>query len=124
MKRLLRVTSWEKVSLWRRVPCAFGRVALLIAFLSLLIKLVGPPITIFYMARREARDLPGVRVAPKPLTDYSVSGAPGTTLSYFGYEFDLPWNTSFKESAFKKSRKYVLYATHVILYLTQPLRQV
>ena len=38
-----------------------------------------------------------MKVAPQPLSDYSVSDAPGTVLSYFGYEFEVPWNASFKE---------------------------
>lgn len=38
-----------------------------------------------------------MKVAPQPLADYSVSDAPGTVLSYFGYEFEVPWNASFKE---------------------------
>jgi hypothetical protein len=31
--------------------------------------------------------------------DYSVSNSKGTTLSYFGYEFEVPWNASFKQKA-------------------------
>src|SRR6267143_856986 len=97
MRSPLRVTDWERVSLWRRVPCAFVRVAILIAFLNVLFMLLGPPIGIFLTARWEARKVPGVRVASQPLTDYSVSDAPGTVLSYFGYLFEVPWNASFKQ---------------------------
>lgn len=43
-----------------------------------------------------------MKVAPQPLSDYSVSDAPGTVLSYFGYEFEVPWNAGFKEKAFGK----------------------
>jgi hypothetical protein len=43
-----------------------------------------------------------VKVAPQPLADYSVSDAQGTVLSYFGYEFEVPWNASFKQKAFGK----------------------
>lgn len=39
--------------------------------------------------------MPGVKVTPQPLADYSVSDAPGTTLSYLGYEFEVPWNANF-----------------------------
>jgi len=49
------------------------------------------------MARWEATRTPGVKVAPQPLADYSVSDAQGTVLSYFGYQFDVPWNASFKK---------------------------
>jgi len=72
---------------------------MLLAFLTVLVNLLGPPITIFFTARWEARKIPGVRVAPQPLSDYSVSDAPGTLLSYLGYEFEVPWNASFKEKA-------------------------
>lgn len=37
-----------------------------------------------------------MRVAPRPLGDYSVSASPTTALSYFGYEFEVPWNVAFK----------------------------
>ncbi len=97
MKSLIYVTEWERVSLGRRVLCAFVRVAILIALLTALINLLGPPITIFFTARWEARKLPGVKVAPQPLADYSVSDAPGTVLTYFGYKFEVPWNANFKE---------------------------
>src|SRR5216683_2737146 len=102
MGSLIHVTAWERVSLGRRVLCAFVRVAILIALLTALINLLGPPITIFFTARWEARKLPGVKVAPQPLVDYSVSDAPGTVLSYFGYKFEVPWIASFKQKALGK----------------------
>jgi hypothetical protein len=74
---------------------------MLLALLTVLINLLGPPISIFFTARWEARKIPGVRVAPQPLSDYSVSDAPGTVLSYFGYEFEVPWKASFKEKVGK-----------------------
>ena len=40
--------------------------------------------------------MPAVKVTAQPLTDYSVSDAPGTVLSYFGYSFEVPWKASFK----------------------------
>ncbi|HWX54338.1 MAG TPA: hypothetical protein VN176_07070 [Verrucomicrobiae bacterium] len=39
-----------------------------------------------------ARSTPAVRNTPQPLPDLSVSSAPGTKLSYFGYEFEVPWD--------------------------------
>lgn len=42
-----------------------------------------------------------MKVAPQALADYSVSDAPGTTLSYFGYEFEVPWNTRYTQKAGK-----------------------
>ena len=43
-------------------------------------------------ARYLTRKAPVVRVAPAQLTDFSVSRSPGRKLSYFGYEFEVPWN--------------------------------
>lgn len=47
------------------------------------------PIALLYYAAKKA---PAVtRVVPTELNDNSVSGAPGQKLSYFGYEFEVPW---------------------------------
>jgi hypothetical protein len=102
MGSLIHVTAWERVSPARRVLCAFVRVAIWLTLLIVLIELFGPPIAIFTTARWEARRVPGVKVSPQPLADYSVSDAPGTVLSYFGYEFEVPWSARFKEKAFGK----------------------
>lgn len=42
-------------------------------------------------ARSLARKQPLVMVVPTELSDLSISQAPGRKLSYFGYEFDIPW---------------------------------
>lgn len=39
-----------------------------------------------------ARKAPLVTMAPASLTDLSISHSPGKKLSYFGYEFEVPWN--------------------------------
>ncbi len=104
MQTLIRVTAWVRVSPWRRILVASIRVGILIALLTVLINLLGPPIDIFTTTRMEARKLPAVKVAPQELVDYSVSNSPGTTLLYFGYEFEVPWNTGFKQKAFGKGR--------------------
>ncbi len=75
------------------------RVGLLIVLLTFLVNLLGPPIGFFLLARREAREIPGVKIIPHTLTDYSTSAALGTTLSYLGYEFEVPWNTRYTEKA-------------------------
>ena len=72
------------------------------AILTVLINVLGPPITIFATTRWMARKVPAVRVSPQPLTDYSVLSGPTTAMSYFGYEFEVPWNTSFKVKALGK----------------------
>jgi len=102
MGSLIHVTAWERVSAWRRVLGAFVRVAILIALLTVLIMLLGPPIGISLAVRQEARKIPGLKVAPQPLSDYSVANAPGMALSYFGYTFDVPWNATFKQKALGK----------------------
>jgi hypothetical protein len=80
---------------------AFVRVGILIAFLTVLLNLLGPPIGILVTTRMEARKVPALKVAPLKLADYSVSNSSGTTLSNFGYEFDVPWNANFKQKVGK-----------------------
>jgi hypothetical protein len=50
---------------------------------------VVPVALSFYAAKK----VPAVaRIVPTDLKDKSVSAAPGTKLSYFGYEFEVPWS--------------------------------
>jgi len=103
MRALIRVTAWERKSSWRRVLGALIRVGILITSLIVLIDLLGPPLGIFIATRMAARKVPAVKIAPKALPDYSVSDSPGTTLSYLGYKFEVPWNASFKERVVGKT---------------------
>jgi hypothetical protein len=48
------------------------------------------PVALSYYATKKVS--PVVRVVPTELQDKSVSAAPGKTLSYFGYEFEIPWD--------------------------------
>ena len=50
---------------------------------------IGPIALSFYAARKA---LPVASVVPTDLKDTSVSQAPGTKLSYFGYDFEVPWS--------------------------------
>ena len=43
-------------------------------------------------ARFLTRKAPAVSLAPAPLQDLSISRSAGRKLSYFGYEFEVPWN--------------------------------
>src|SRR5579863_9494279 len=43
-------------------------------------------------ARNIARKMPVVKKLPVELPDSSISHAPGRKLSYFGYEFEVPWD--------------------------------
>jgi hypothetical protein len=50
---------------------------------------VAPVALSFYLVRKA----PAVaRIVPTDLKDNSVSQGPGTKLSYFGYEFEVPWS--------------------------------
>ena len=48
------------------------------------------PVALSFYAAKKAP--PVARVVPTDLKDQSVSGAPGSKLSYFGYEFEIPWS--------------------------------
>lgn len=48
------------------------------------------PVALSFYAAEKAP--PVARIVPTELKDKSVSEAPGTKLSYFGYEFEVPWN--------------------------------
>jgi hypothetical protein len=48
------------------------------------------PVALSYYAAKKAP--PVARIVPTDLKDKSVSEAPGTKLSYFGYEFEVPWS--------------------------------
>jgi hypothetical protein len=47
------------------------------------------PVALSFDAARKT--LPMTRIVPTDLKDTSFSEAPGKTLSYFGYEFQVPW---------------------------------
>jgi hypothetical protein len=111
MRALIRVTAWERVSAWRRILGALFRVGILVAFLAVLIDLLGPPISIFITTRIEARKVPAVKIATRVIPNYSVSDALGMKLSYFGYEFEVPWNTSFKETIVGKTLVQLKFET-------------
>jgi len=96
MKGLFRVTDWERVSWWRRTLGALARVVATLVVLDILISLLGPPIGIFFSARLMAHKVPALWQTPKPQADRSISSAPGATFAYFGYQFEVPWNSAFQ----------------------------
>jgi len=69
MGALVYVTAWERKSWVRRIAAAFARVALLVVAITVLINLLGPPITMFFLARRIGKKMPGVNLVPRPLAD-------------------------------------------------------
>ncbi len=50
---------------------------------------VAPVVMSFDTVRKPPRD---ARLVPVDLPDLSISRSPGRKLSYFGYEFEIPWN--------------------------------
>jgi len=74
-----------------------GVAAGLVCLLLISALFLGRQITIFLEARWMARKFPAVWVTPQPLMDISSSSAPGTTLTYFGYAFEVPWTGGKKQ---------------------------
>ncbi|HST11574.1 MAG TPA: hypothetical protein VLL05_14460 [Terriglobales bacterium] len=70
----------------------FGRILVgiiaLVALSVVSINWILPVGLSFYAAKRAPKI---TRVVPQPLQDNSISEAPSTKLSYFGYEFEVPW---------------------------------
>lgn len=64
-------------------------VVITVAVVFVCINWVAPVSLSFYTARKVPRV---AKVVPTNLTDTSVSQAAGTRLSYFGYEFEVPWS--------------------------------
>jgi hypothetical protein len=60
-----------------------------LAFIFVGLNWIAPVAFSFYAARNAP---PVARVVPTDLKDQSVSQAPGKKLSYFGYEFEVPWS--------------------------------
>ena len=72
---------------------------MLIAFFVVLLVCAGylwffGPQTVATLGARYylARKAPLVSMTPAQLTDLSISRSPGKKLSYFGYEFEVPWS--------------------------------
>lgn len=76
------------MSRWKRVLISFG--ILIVACITYL-WLFGTQTFLILETHNAARKLPFVKLTPIDLTDLSVSQAPGLKLSYFGYEFEIPW---------------------------------
>jgi len=74
---------------WARILIALF-VVLLVSFAYLWF--FGFQTLILLEARYLTRKAPAVSMAPAQLADLSISRSPGRKLSYFGYEFEVPWN--------------------------------
>jgi len=82
------------MSRWKRILISFGIV--IVACVTYL-WLFGTQTFFVLEAHSAARKLPFVKLTPIELTDLSVSQAPGMKVSYFGYEFEMPWTDIDKE---------------------------
>jgi hypothetical protein len=63
----------------------------LLVVLGIFLWYFGPQAILVLEARYLAHRTPVVKQTPSALSDTSVSEAVGTSLSYFGYEFKVPW---------------------------------
>jgi hypothetical protein len=74
------------MKVWQRILLA---VIVALAVILVAVNWVAPVALSYYAARKA----PAVtRIVPVELKDKSISNAPGMKLSYFGYEFEVPWN--------------------------------
>jgi hypothetical protein len=76
------------MSRWKRILISFGIVV--VACVTFLWRF-GTQTFFVLEAQNVARKLPFVKRTPIELTELSISQAPGMKLSYFGYEFEVPW---------------------------------
>jgi hypothetical protein len=53
--------------------------------------LFGPQLAVVFELDRAAREAPELSVKPGTLNTTNCAGAPGTTVSAFGFEFEVPW---------------------------------
>ena len=93
-------------------------VAVTVAIIIVCLYWIGPVALSFYAARKA----PAVaRIVPTELQDHSISTAPGIRLSYFGYEFEVPWD-DLDESKTKLYPKDKPVKTRVVLDFRSGLR--
>lgn len=53
--------------------------------------LLGWQTMYFSMARYTVHQMPDANVLPQPLMNFTISNTPGTTVSYYGNVFEVPW---------------------------------
>jgi len=88
------------------------RILVLIAVMIAVIVLTTQWILPVHLSIKTANNPPTrSRLVPGELSDHSVAMAPGTKLSYFGYEFEIPWN-DIDEAKTKSYRDMVVLTFH------------
>lgn len=92
--------------------------AVTLAFVFVGVYWIAPTTLSFYAARKVP---PVARIVPTELKDKSVSDAPGTKVSYFGYQFEVPWS-DFDETQTKLYPKDRPEKTKVVLQFRSGLR--
>jgi hypothetical protein len=77
------MSRWKRILIWAGIVVVVGGVYLWF---------FGVQTTSALLVRYKYRELPDVAKVPVPVPDLSISSLPHKTASYFGYEFELPWD--------------------------------
>ncbi len=77
------------MSRWKRI---FILVGIVVVLGGVYLWFFGVQTASALMVRYQFRKLPDVAKTPVPLSDLSISSVPHRAVSYFGYEFELPWD--------------------------------
>jgi hypothetical protein len=77
------------MSKWMRIFVALG---VGIVFVGIYLSYFGVQTASALLVRYQYRKIPDVEKVPAPLADLSISDVPHKSVSYFGYEFELPWD--------------------------------
>ena len=77
------------MSRWARI---LGNLAIAVLVCGTYLHFFGLQTFVSFEARSVARKMPVVKRVPVELQDLSVSQASGKKLTYFGYEFEIPWD--------------------------------
>lgn len=83
------MSGQKPMSKWARILIVLGGMA---ALGAMYLWFFGIATMFVIETRYIAWKAPIVKKAPIELTDLSISQMPGRKLSYFGYEFEVPWN--------------------------------
>jgi hypothetical protein len=92
--------SQIKPSLYRRLDMAFPVIATVFVSALYLFNLYALPIGLLVMTKRQVQSDPAMWLVPKPMTVTPDNSAVGKDFSYFGFEFNSPWEHLEKEKNF------------------------
>jgi len=77
------------MSKWKRILTALGIIVIVV---GVYLNFFGFQTMTALIVRHQCRKLPDVARFPVALADVSISDVPRTKVSYFGYQFELPWD--------------------------------